>query len=138
MLANWEQDRVKESRVALINKAIIVCGLLCVCGLVGCMESRHDAYIEGLKIAGDADRSDCKLVYDQGAATHVINSAKISACVNANKRALVEFRKAQERGLEGREITLMIEGTEDKIKRLESMLRTVKRMQIEKKIDRKY
>ena len=112
-------------------------------GLVGMMgggvscsgDSRHDAYIEGLRLAGIADRQECKLIYDEAGHTHVLNSAKIGDCLAANKEVLVKFEEAEKKGLEGREITVTLEKTRDRIKRLESMLRMIKKMEIEKKID---
>jgi hypothetical protein len=110
--------------------------LLLVFPAAGCMESSHDAYINGLQIAGDADRRQCKLVFDESEKAHVLNSAKISDCLEANRKALAEFERARDKGLEGRELELTLEKTRDRISKLESMLRMVKKMEMDQKVER--
>lgn len=123
-----------SSRTSLVGRIALVVVHLALVSSVGCMESSHDAYINGLRIAGDADRRQCKLVYDEGEQAHVLNSAKVSDCLRANEEAMAEFQRAKDKGLEGREIDLTIESTQERIAKLESMLRMVQKMELDKKL----
>jgi hypothetical protein len=102
--------------------------LLALTGSVAsCKENGNDYLQEGLRLLGESERGDCKPEVDQGQMT--IDAAKVAQCLDKTKAALEQLHKARDLGNDGREVTDLIAKTEDEVKRLESMLRMVSRMQ---------
>jgi hypothetical protein len=96
---------------------------------IACKENSNDYLQEGLRLLGEAERGDCKPEVEQGQMT--IDAAKVAECLDKTKQALEQLHKARELGSDGKETTDLIAKTEDEVKRLESMLRMVSRMQHE-------
>ena len=112
-----------------MRHALLAASVMAGLFLTACGPSSYDLYIEGLKIAGDAERRECQLVFDKGAKAHVLNTERISRCLAANKLALEKFEEARAAGHEGRDFELTIEDTKMRIDRLESMMRMVSRIE---------
>lgn len=96
----------------------------------GCKESGNDYLSEGLRLLGEAERGDCKPDVEQGQA--MIDADRVAMCLNKTKAALEQLHKARELGIDNKEINDLIAKTEDEVRRLESMLKIVTRMQNER------
>jgi hypothetical protein len=103
--------------------------LALVAGLTACKENGNDYLQEGLRLLGEAERGDCKPEVENG--QPMINGAKVAQCLDKTKAALDQLYKARELGVKGGETDNLIAKTEDEVKRLESMLKMVTRMQHE-------
>jgi hypothetical protein len=99
------------------------------------MESGYDVYLEGLKIAGAAEKGPCALVWDKQEQAHVLNSSKIRECIDEVDRALVYYEKAVEMGHDGQDVQTNIADTKHKLDKLNSMLRTIKRIEVTQEIE---
>lgn len=107
--------------------ALFVCTSLVVA--VGCKENGNDYLDEGLRLLGEAERGDCKP--DVQAGQPIIDASKVAVCLDKTKAGLEQLHKAKELGVENKEIDNLIAKTEDEVRRLESMLKIVARMQHE-------
>lgn len=103
--------------------------LALVVSSAACKENGNDYLQEGLRLLGEAERGDCKPEVQNGQMT--IDAAKVAQCLDKTKAALEQLHKARELGVKGKETDDLIAKTEDEIKKLESMLRMVSRMQHE-------
>ena len=114
-------------------RSVALACLLCLpCLLVwapGCKESGNDHYAEGLRLLGEAERGACDLGYDKASGHQVINTGRITTCLERTKAGLEELYAARELGVKHREMNELIEKTEIEVEKLESMLKMVSRMQ---------
>lgn len=94
---------------------------------VACKENGNDYLQEGLRLLGEAERGDCMPEVSNGQMT--VDAAKVAQCLDKTKAALEQLYKARELGVVGKETDNLIAKTEDEVKRLESMLKMVSRMQ---------
>lgn len=108
----------------------IVLSTLVLAGVSACnMETANDVYMRGLEVEGDAERNVCRLVFDTAAKAHVLNSGKIKDCLDRNREALDLYEKAGEMGQTGLDFEYKLEDARSRVKKLESMYRTVKMME---------
>ena len=105
---------------------LVLAAALC---LGACKENGNDYLDEGLRLLGEAERGDCKPDIERGQA--VIDGAKVAICLDKTKQALAPLHKARELGVETKELENLILKTEDEIRRLETMLKMVSRMEHE-------
>jgi hypothetical protein len=96
---------------------------------VGCKENGNDYLDEGLRLLGEAERGDCKPDIEAGQA--MIDATTVARCLDKTKAALEKLHKARELGVDNKEINDLIAKTEGEVRRLESMLKIVGRMQHE-------
>jgi hypothetical protein len=101
--------------------------LLALTSTVACKENGNDYLQAGLTLLGEAERGDCQPEIQNGQTT--IDAGKVAECLDKTKAALEQLHKARELGVDGKETADLIAKTEDEVKRLESMLRMVSRMQ---------
>lgn len=97
--------------------------------LSACGPSSYDVYLEGLQIEGDAERNACRLVYDEKANAHILDSRKVAGCLERNQDALAKYEEAKRLGQEGKDFERSLEDARARVARLESMLRTVRMME---------
>lgn len=97
--------------------------------VLACKENGNDYLQEGLRLLGEAERGDCKPEVVDGQMT--IDAAKVAQCLDKTKAALEQLYRARELGNDGAETTNLIAKTEQEVERMESMLRTVSRLQHE-------
>lgn len=100
-------------------------------GSSGCKENGLDYYDEGLRLLGEAERGDCKPGFDRATGQAVINTTRISTCLEKTRAALEQLHKARELGVDTREANELIAKTEAEVAELESRMRTVSRMERE-------
>ncbi|RMG95010.1 MAG: hypothetical protein D6705_14625 [Deltaproteobacteria bacterium] len=121
--------------VRLRRRVALACALsLSAPALVACPsgETRHDVYMKGLQIEGEAERGPCKLTFDGGMRAQVLSSAQINECLRMQEAAIAEYERAAEMGMKGdpafeRTYARALE----RKKRLESMRSNVARMERE-------
>jgi hypothetical protein len=102
---------------------------LAVALLPACKPSGNDAYAEALKLLGEAERGPCNMDFDKATGQQTIDMGRISECLSKTNEALAKLHEAKQNGVDNREIDELITRTEDEVRRLESMKRTVLRMQ---------
>lgn len=93
-----------------------------------CKPSGNEAYAEALKLLGEAERGPCKLAFDANINQFLVESSKIADCLTATNDALTKLHEAKSLGVDTREVDDLILKTEDEVRRLEAMQRTVLRM----------
>jgi hypothetical protein len=102
---------------------------------IGCGESSYDAYLEGLRLSGEAERGVCGLAWDKQEKSHVISSASVDECIRAMRLALAAMERAEELGQTGKDFESTLEDTKVAIERLESMKRSVGMMEVGQVLD---
>lgn len=98
-----------------------------------CKPSGNDAYAEALKLLGEAERGPCNTGFDKKSHQQTVDVGRIGECLSKTHEALDKLHEAKQSGLDNQEINDLIAQTEDEVRRLESMKRTVLRM--ENKLD---
>jgi hypothetical protein len=93
------------------------------------METATDLYMKGLEVEGAAERGPCKLLWDQAARVHTLNSGRVSECLAEQKKALSWYEKAAVKGQTGQDFQYQLEDARARVQKLESMLRTIQRME---------
>lgn len=99
----------------------------------GCKPSGNDAYAEALKLLGEAERGPCNMGFDKATSQKTIDVGRITDCLTKTNEALGKLREAEQNGVDNQEIKDLIIQTEEEVRRLEGMKRTVLRM--ENKLD---
>ncbi len=94
-----------------------------------CKPSGNDAYAEALTLLGEAERGPCNMGFDPATNQQTIDVARIGECLTKTNEALAKLQEAKQLGVDTREVEELITQTEDEVRRLESMKRTVLRMQ---------
>ena len=113
----------------MLRSLALLLALALVASSLACKENGNDYLQEGLRLLGEAERGDCKPDVIQGQLT--IDAATVAQCLDKTKIAIEQLYKARELGVSGKETDDLIAKTEAEIKRLESMLKMVSRMQNE-------
>jgi hypothetical protein len=114
----------------MLRSSLIVLAL-CVALVAGCKENGNDYLDAGLRLLGEAERGDCKAGWDKNKSMNTINGAVVARCLDKTKEALEQLHKARELGVNTRELNDLIDKTEEDVRKLESMLKIVSRMQRE-------
>lgn len=105
-------------------------GLALVASLTACGgPSKHDLYMQGMKIEGEASRGECKLAYDPAEKSHVLDGDQINACMRRTEEALVLYEQAKEAGLRDLDFVQTYERALERRTHLESMLKTVRSLE---------
>lgn len=105
-------------------------GLALVASLAACGgPSKHDLYMQGMKVEGDASRGECKLVYDPVEKNHVLDGDQIDACLRRTEEAIALYEQAKERGLHDLDFVQTYERALERRTHLTSMLKTVRSLE---------
>ncbi len=110
------------------SASLLTSTLLAALLALACKPSGNEAYAEALKLLGEAERGPCKMAFDSNQNMYLVESSKIAECLERTKEGLVKLEEAKSLGLDTREVDNLILKTEDEVRRLESMQRTVLRM----------
>ncbi|MFO7562704.1 MAG: hypothetical protein R6X02_08665 [Enhygromyxa sp.] len=110
-------------------RASLIVLALCAALAFGCKESGNDYLDAGLRLLGEAERGDCKAGWDKQKSMNTIDGTVVARCLDKTKEALEQLHKARELGVETRELNDLIAKTEEDVRKLESMLKIVSRMQ---------
>lgn len=97
--------------------------------LVGCGESPREVYVEGMKAEGDAERGPCKLMFDKELGQNVLSGDQVQACLKKQEEALALYDKAAALGLKDLEFQRTHERAQERAKRLQLMLTTIREME---------
>lgn len=95
--------------------------------LSACKPSGNEAYAEALTLLGEAERGPCKSTFDKSG-QQIVGVALIGDCLTKTNEALAKLHEAKQLGVDHQEIEDLIIKTEEEVRRLESMKRTVLRM----------
>lgn len=113
-------------RLALLAAAL----LIAAAGPLGCGgKTKHDVYMEGLKIEGDAERGVCKLHFGDGQMMQALSGDRLQDCLRATDEALELYDKAAEMGLEDADFKKVHARAKDRKAKLEGMLTQVRSME---------
>lgn len=100
--------------------------------LTGCQgESRYDAFLRAQKLEGEAERGACKLVFDPSVAAHIISGEAVAGCLRAHRAALAAYERAGAMGFEGEDYERARTASQERVHKLESMVRTVEMLERE-------
>lgn len=97
--------------------------------LCGCGPSGYDLYLEGSKLQGEAERKECRLVFDPAQKAHVLSSKDVKKCLEKNEEALEKYKAAEAAGHAGLDFERALAEQEERVAKLQSMHRTVKMLE---------
>ena len=112
-------------------RASLIVVALCAVFTSACKENGNDYLDAGLRLLGEAERGDCQAGWDKNKSMNTIDGAVVARCLDKTKQALEQLHKARELGVNTRELGDLIDKTEEDVRKLESMLKIVSRMQRE-------
>lgn len=120
---------VVPSHAPVVRRLCLLLGLLAV--PLACRQgpSKHDLYMEGLQIEGDAERGPCKLHYAKGQDAAALSGAQLASCLARTQEALAKYEQAAELGLEEVDFVKVHTRAKDRITRLEGMITQVRKME---------
>lgn len=104
--------------------ALLLLSLACARG-----PSKHDLYMEGLQIEGDAERGPCKLHYVEGQQAAVLSGDELTNCLARTKDALAKYDQAAALGLDDPDFVKVHQRAKDRVVRLEDMITQVRTME---------
>lgn len=114
------------SRFLQLCAPVLVFATLCGCGPSG-----YDLYLEGSKLQGEAERKECRLLFDPAQKAHVLSSKEVAKCLDKNEQALEKYKAAEAAGHAGLDFERTLAEQEERVAKLESMLRTVRMLESE-------
>jgi hypothetical protein len=91
--------------------------------------SKHDLYMEGLQIEGDAERGPCKLHYAEGQEAALLSGDQLTNCLARTKDALAKYDEAARLGLDDLDFRKVHERAKERVTRIEDMLTQVRKME---------
>ncbi len=109
--------------------ACVLVGLLVAPGCGG--KTRHDIYMEGLKIEGEAERGVCQAHFGDGKMMQAISGDRIQTCLRAIDDALELYDKAAEMGLEDVDFKRVHARAKERKTKYEQMLTQLREMERE-------
>lgn len=103
-------------------------GLLLV---VSCQQgpNKHDVYMEGLQIEGDAERGPCKVHYAEGQAAAKLSGDQLASCLARTQEAIAKYDEAAKLGLDDPDFVKVHARAKERIERLEGMVAQVRKME---------
>jgi hypothetical protein len=116
-----------------MRRSLALVLILALAILPACKPSGNEAYAEALILLGEAERGACNMGFDKATGQQIINVGRINDCLTKTQAALDKLVEAKQLGVDHREANELITKTEEEVRRLESMKRTVLRM--ENKLD---
>lgn len=97
--------------------------------LPGCGENKHDIYMRGLEIEGDAERGPCKLQYAKGEHAARLDRSQLTTCLVETQRAIAEYEKAKTLGYDEAGFAKVYDRAHEREARLEQMIEMVGEME---------
>lgn len=97
--------------------------------LSGCGENKHDIYMRGLEIEGDAERGPCKLHYAKGEHAARLDRSQLTTCLVETQRAIAEYEKAKTLGYDEAGFAKVYDRAQHREARLEQMIEMVGEME---------
>jgi hypothetical protein len=91
--------------------------------------TKHDLYMEGLQIEGDAERGPCKLHYVEGQPAAQLSGDQLTNCLARTKDALAKYDEAARQGLEDPDFVKVHERAKERVTRLEDMITQIRKME---------
>jgi len=84
--------------MSALSRLPLILGSLLLVACAG--ESKHDIYMEALKIEGEASRGVCKLHFGDGQTMQAISGDRVQECLHEVEAALVLYDKAAAMGMD--------------------------------------
>ncbi|MCX4245390.1 hypothetical protein [Paraliomyxa miuraensis] len=91
--------------------------------------NKHDVYMEGLQIEGDAERGPCKVHYAEGQPAAQLSGDQLAACLVRTQDALAKYAEAAKLGLDDPDFIKVHQRCKERIERLEGMIAQVRKME---------
>lgn len=97
-------------------------------GMVACEggPTKHELYMQGMQIEGDASRGSCQPAFDGGMNTHVLDGDVVQGCLEQTEEAIALYEKAEAKGLKDLDFVQTLERARERQKHLRSMLKVVR------------
>ena len=97
-----------------------------------CMgKSKHDIYMEGLVLEGDAERGVCKLHFGDGQTMQAISGDRVQECLRITNEALELYDQAERMGMADVDFQRVHARAKERIAKLEGMLKQLRVMEHE-------
>jgi uncharacterized protein YabN with tetrapyrrole methylase and pyrophosphatase domain len=104
--------------------------------VIACGQSKHEVFLEGQKIEGDAERGACKLQYEPDAQAQVINTEIVSTCLAETEKAIALYEKAKSMGYDDADFQRVYDRAIERRDNLKSMLKMVGSMELEQDLEK--
>jgi len=88
--------------------------------------TKHELYMQGMQIEGDASRNSCQPSFDGGMNTHVLDGDLVQGCLKQTEEALALYKQAEAKGLKDLDFVQTYERARERAEHLRSMLKTVR------------
>jgi hypothetical protein len=115
-------------RRAFDRRALSLAAAL-LCSLFGCGPSAYDLFIQASQAEQKSARAGCKLVWDENAAAHIVNSSKLTRCLVELKEAQDLYHRAQQAATSPAEYERAVANIDQQVAKVEGMLRMVTQME---------
>lgn len=113
-------------------RGVIAAIVGCVVGLSSACkqeETKHDLYMRGMAIEGEAERGECKLVYDSELQAHSLDGDKVQLCLAKIEEALALYEQAAQKGMDDVDFKHTYERAAQTRDKLQGMLKMVREME---------
>ena len=117
----------------MLRQVVSTMGAVALLGALGCgKETRHDVYMRGLQVEGEAERGPCRIRFDGAAQAQVLDGDRVQECLEETERAIALYEQAMAMGSDQEpEVRQTHARSLERKKRLEDMLHQVRRMEQE-------
>lgn len=92
-------------------------------------KTKHDIYMEGLKIEGDAERGVCKLHYGDGQIMQALSGDRVQECLRATDDALRLYDEVAKMGMDDVDFKRVHARAKERKGKLEAMLTQVREIE---------
>ena len=91
--------------------------------------TKHELYMQGMQIEGDASRGSCQPAFDGGMNTHVLDGDVVQGCLEQTEAAIALYEQAEAKGLKDLDFIKTLEKARERQEHLKSMLKVVREIE---------
>ncbi|MCA9637610.1 MAG: hypothetical protein KC420_16395 [Myxococcales bacterium] len=115
-----------STRRAIARPVALALALLAACGGG---PTKHELYMEGMKIEGEASRGECQPAFDTSLKAHVLDGDVVQGCLHKTEEAIALYEQAKAKGLEDLDFVKTHERALERKAHLESMLKVIRQIE---------
>lgn len=121
----------RSVRLTIVTVFTLVALALAAPTLGGCGEgeTKHDLYMRGMQVEGEASRGDCRLAYDAAERAHSIDGDQVQRCLERTEEAIALYEKAKAKGLADLDFVNTHQRALERRERLKGMLHTLRELE---------
>lgn len=118
-------------RLAILPLCTLVALAVAGSTLTGCgdAETKHDLYMRGMQVEGEASRGECRLAYDAAERAHTIDGDQVQRCLERTEEAIALYEKAKAKGLSDLDFINTHQRALERRDRLKAMLHTIRELE---------